>query len=41
MTTARTMEQKVTKETKNTRVVTRSKIQHVAPDSDSRGLKLA
>jgi hypothetical protein len=36
-----TSEQKVTKETKNTRVVTRSKIQYAAPDSDSRRLKLA
>jgi hypothetical protein len=36
-----TSEQKVTMETKNTRVVTRSKIQYAAPDSDSRRLKLA
>ena len=40
LTTARTMEQKVTKETKNTRVATRSKIQYVAPDGDNRRLKL-
>jgi hypothetical protein len=38
---AGTMEQKVTKETKNTRVGTRSKIQYVAIKSDAHRLKLA
>jgi hypothetical protein len=36
-----TLEQKVTKETKNTSVVTPLQIQYVATDSDNRRLKLA
>ena len=35
------MEQKLTKETKNSRVVARLQIQYVATNSDSRRLKLA